>query len=371
MAGKQKVRKACLVAILLTLLLQAGCAFKDIDKRIFVVAIGIDPSDKVKNGFRVTLKLAKPIGDVKAAPSPSFAYISNDAESVAEAVHGIETRVDKTLEFGHSKIIVMHKDLIVRDIDTFMDFFTRRGDIQMISYVAVVEKTAEDVVSFEPLIETPTSIALYNYFDDTGTESPFVVTTFLFEFRREVLGKGIDTIMPIIDIDEENQEFKVNKSIVLKPGEKPVELSANETKHFNSIVNKAKGFSYKIQDDDMTMVLNLDKVNMNYKLLVGNGDPRIEMNVTKVGVIGESSHRLRVSQLEKYNKFASEELKKEVMDLLTKLQENNVDPIGFGLRYRATRLSRKDIMDEWDRIYPEIKFTVNMKIELKSTGAIE
>ncbi|WP_439897696.1 hypothetical protein, partial [Escherichia coli] len=78
--------------------------------------------------------------------------MSHDAESVAEAVHGIETRVDKTLEFGHSKIIVMHKDLIAKDIDTFMDFFTRRGDIQMISYVAVAEKTAEDVVSFEPLI---------------------------------------------------------------------------------------------------------------------------------------------------------------------------------------------------------------------------
>ena len=59
------------------------------------------------------------------------------------------------------------------------------------------------------------------------------------------------------------------------------------------------------------------------------------------------------------------------MELLTKLQENNLDPFGFGLRYRATRLSRKNIMEEWERIYPEIKFNVTVKVKLKGTGAVE
>lgn len=51
--------------IVIALLLQTGCAFKDIDKRIFVLGVGIDPSEKVEDGLRVTLKLAKPAGDVK------------------------------------------------------------------------------------------------------------------------------------------------------------------------------------------------------------------------------------------------------------------------------------------------------------------
>ena len=61
MAKKQKMKKGCMAAFLfLMMLLQAGCAFKDIDKRLFVVGIGVDPSEKVKDGFRVTLKFAKP-----------------------------------------------------------------------------------------------------------------------------------------------------------------------------------------------------------------------------------------------------------------------------------------------------------------------
>ncbi|MFS0577497.1 Ger(x)C family spore germination protein [Sporosarcina sp. 179-K 3D1 HS] len=372
MAGKQKIIKGGLASILLlSLLLQAGCAFKDIDKRVFVIGFGIDPSEKVRNGFRVTLKLAKHVGDVKQATSPPYFYISHDAESIAEAIHDMETRVDKVLDFGHSKIIIMHRELLDKDLDTFMDFFTRRGDIQMISYVAVADKTAEEVISFEPAIETPASIALYNYFDNTGTESPFVVTTFLFEFRREVLGKGMDTIMPIIGIDEENDEFVIDKSIILNWGVQPLELTREETKYFNSLVHKAYGFSYKIEKDDLVMIMNFDQIKMNYKIVLDQGNPRIDMNITKVGVVGEASKRLDNRNLEKYDKIAAKEIKKKVEGLLTKLQENNFDPFGFGLRYRATRLSRKDIADEWERIYPEIKFNVKVKIELKSTGVVE
>ena len=190
MEKKQKMIKGCIAAgLFLMMLLQAGCAFKDIDKRIFVVGIGIDPSEKVKDGFRVTLKLAKPIGNVKQATTPTYAYLSHDADSVAIAIAEMETRVDKLLDLTHNRIIIMNKELLTKDLDTFMDFFTRRGDIQMVCYVAVAATTSEETISFEPTIEAPASIALYNYFDNTGTESPYVVTTFLFEFRREVLGR--------------------------------------------------------------------------------------------------------------------------------------------------------------------------------------
>lgn len=366
------IKGSLAATLLLAMLLQAGCAFKDIDKRTFVVGIGIDPSEKVRNGFRVTLKLAKPIGNVKQESSPTYAYISHDADSVAVAIHEMETRVDTVLDFGHNRIIVMNKELLTKDLDTFMDFFTRRGDIQMICFVAVAAKTSEEVVRFEPAIEAPASIALYNYFDNTGTESPFVVTTFLFEFRREVLGKGKDTVMPIIDVDKENQEFHVDKSIVLKWGAKPVELTADETKHYNSLVNKASGFSYKIEENGMFMVLNIYEIKFKFKIVLNEGEPRIDMYIRKVGVVGESNHRLSVNHLEEYDKLAAEEIKKQITALLTKLQENNIDPFGFGLRYRATRLSRKGLDKEWEeRIYPEIKFNVSVDVELKSTGAVE
>lgn len=373
MSGNQKVMKGFFSIIMVSaLLLQAGCAFKDIDKRIFVLSIGIDPSQKVKDGFRVSLKLAKPAGEVKAEASQSFTYLSIDSESIAEAIRELESHVDKKLDMGHNRSIVINKELLSKDLDTFMDYFTRRGDIQMIAYVAVAEKTAEETVSFAPDTEPPATIAISNFFDNTGTESPYVVTTFLFEFRRQVLSKGINTVLPIIDFNEEQKHFVVNKSIVLKWGGEPLELTQEQTKYLNSLINNVTEFNYKIEEDDLSMALTMDEVKMKYQIVLDEGKtPRIDMKITKVGVISESSKRLNNSDLKKYDKIVADDIKKKVMDLLTTLQENDVDPFGFGLRYRATRLSHKDILDEWKRIYPEIEFNVTMDIDLKSTGAVE
>ncbi|WP_432361076.1 Ger(x)C family spore germination protein [Sporosarcina sp. UB5] len=372
MASKQKRIKGYISStLLLVMLLQAGCSFKDIDKRMFVVGIGIDPSEKVNDGFKVTLKLAKPIGNVKQETTPTYVYLSNDSKSVADAVQIMENRSDKVLDFGHSRIIVLNKEILSKKPEAYMDFFTRRGDIQMVSYVAAAENTSEEILSFEPQLETPASIALYNYFDNTGTESGYILTTFLFEFRRALLGSGINTIIPIIGIDKENEEYKVDKSTIIRVGEKPFELTAEETKLFNTLENRTIGYTYKMEVEDHIMVLNFKQSKMNYNLIANEGNPRIDMNVTNVGVIAESNKRLNNNDLHKYNQMTKKDLETKIVDLLTKFQENDVDPFGFGLRYRATRLSRKGIMDEWKSIYPEIKFNVKVNVELQGTGPIE
>lgn len=359
------------LAMMAALLLQTGCAFKDIDKRIFVLAIGIDPSEKVRDGFKVTLKLAKPSGDVKLAISQDFTYLSHDSDSIAEALRKLETHVDKKLDLGHARSIVINKELISKDLNKFMDVFTRRGDIQMISYVAVSEKTAEETVKFSPDTEPPATIALFNFFDNTGTQSPYISTTFLFEMRRKLLNKGIDAVLPIIDINEEQKSFVVNKALVLRWGKKPLELTELQTKYLNSLIKDVNEFNYEIKEDDHHMILFINRVKMHYKIILDDGPPRIDMYIVKIGIISESDRDLNNAHVKKYSKEAEDDIKKKVVELLTKLQENNLDPFGFGLRYRATRLSREGLMDDWERIYPEIKFNVNVRVELKATGAIE
>jgi spore germination protein KC len=367
--NKMKIAISSIIPVF-SLLLLSGCAFKDIDKRIFVVAVGIDPSEEVQNGFRVTLKMADPIGNVKQQAAPSYSNLSHDAESVAEAIRDMDARVDKVLEFGHSRMIIMNEKLLSENLDTFLDYFVRRGDIQMISYIAVAEN-AEEAVSFQPETETPASIALYNFFDDTGTESPFIITKFLFQFRREVLSDGIHTVLPIIEVNKKESEFVINKSIILKRNEEPVKLDPIQTKYLNSLAYQASGFSYKIKEDDLLLVLNIDEVKMKYEIILDDGPPRIDMKITKVGVVGEANKRLDIKHLKKYDAIVAKDTKAKALDLLKTLQKNDVDPFGFGLRYRATRFSHDGIIDDWNRIYPEIEFNVTMDIRLRGTGTIE
>lgn len=358
--------------ILLASLLQAGCAFKDIDKRLFVSAIGIDPAENIEKGFKVTLKVALPFGAIKESSKPSYAYLTKEGESVGEVIRLLGTHVDKVLEFGHMKTIVINEELMEDGIELFMDYFVRRGDIQMIAYVAAAKPSAETILKVEPATEAPASVSLFNLFGDTGLTSPFVITTFLFQFRREFLADGISVTVPIIRTDKDRQELIVNTAVVVDREHKIVEMNDVETKYFNTLFRGASGFTYKVEEGEDRFLLNISRIKMDYKIKTKNTIPKaIEMDIRMVGSIGEANHPLSLAKLDEYNDISSRAIEDKVRKLLTDMQEHGVDPFGFGLRYRATHLAREGLLAAWKDAYKDLSFQVNVDMRLQGTGTIE
>lgn len=60
-----------------------------------------------------------------------------------------------------------------------------------------------------------------------------------------------------------------------------------------------------------------------------------------------------------------------ILELLTYFQKQNVDPLGFGLRYKATNLHTSDTYKEWESLYPQAKFTLDINVNIISTGKME
>ena len=58
--------------------------------------------------------------------------------------------MDKELDFGHTKMLVFDKKILEKDMKESLDFFIRRRDFQMVSWVAVGKPSAEKVVKVEP-----------------------------------------------------------------------------------------------------------------------------------------------------------------------------------------------------------------------------
>ncbi|WP_301108008.1 Ger(x)C family spore germination protein [Sporosarcina sp.] len=365
--------KIVLVFFLMTgVLLQTGCAFKDIDKTLFVVAIAIDPVENNEERYKVTLKVSLPFGAIKEAEKPSYAYLSNEGDSIGECIRMLETYADKVLEFGQMKTILVHELLMTDHLKDFMDYFMRRGDVQLIAFVAGASPSAEEIIKVEPETEAPASVSLFNFFGGTGTESPFITTTYLFQFRRDFFSDGINPVLPLIETNEEQTELRINNAIVIDQHKEPIKLDNQETKYYNSLVKGASGFSYKEIKGDFQLLLNISRIKMDYQIIAENDEPQsIEMNVKMVGTIGESNQPLSLKKLDEYNQMASNTTEKIISKFLKKMQEHEVDPFGFGLRYRATRLERDGQIDKWNRAYPDLDVHVNVDVKLQGAGTIE
>ncbi|GED25369.1 hypothetical protein BAG01nite_14710 [Brevibacillus agri] len=57
--------------------------------------------------------------------------------------------------------------------------------------------------------------------------------------------------------------------------------------------------------------------------------------------------------------------------VLRKLQTLGVDPIGFGLRYRATHYEREKDWERWKAIYPRLDWQIKVNIDLVGSGGIK
>ncbi|MDQ0230448.1 hypothetical protein J2S19_001704 [Metabacillus malikii] len=53
------------------------------------------------------------------------------------------------------------------------------------------------------------------------------------------------------------------------------------------------------------------------------------------------------------------------------MRDNNLDPFGFGLRYRARSFDNDHEYKKWSNMYQDVEFTVNVKTTIRSTGVIE
>ncbi|MEH7491570.1 Ger(x)C family spore germination protein [Neobacillus niacini] len=345
----------------------SGCGFKDIDKRIFVVSVGVDPAKNSDKKFLVTLKLAIP--NVQEV-SNEFLIIAEEGDTIAEAVRIMKAKVDKELDFSHAKLIVYNEKILKPEIEKNLYYwFIRRRDFQEMSWVAIGKPSAQEVLKLKPKSERLPSNSLFLILGKDGSESAYVIAEFLFDFKKRFSEKGLDPLLPIIEVKK--NIFEIDKVGLLDKKGLKLQLSPKETMILNFFVNEEPKTALKIENGEQSFVIDIQGVKTNYKLMTDSlKQPYIKVDIKLQGRIEEALFDVSNKNLRQYEKMANTFTKKQVRDVLVKLQKSKVDPLGFGLRYRS-RHFEKDDWETWERLYPEIKFKVNADVQIKDTGLVE
>ncbi|PGT82351.1 Ger(x)C family spore germination protein [Bacillus sp. AFS040349] len=363
-----KIRILLVVSAMLLFL--GGCGYKDIDRRFFVVSVGVDKSEGNENKYDITLKLAVPSSETKTGSNESR-MMTESAETISEAVRIIKSKVDKELDFSHTKMIILGENIVEEDLTNILDWFYRRRDIQAIAWMAVGSPSALSVLEAEPPGERVPSNALFLSFGNFGTETPYITSIYVFDFRRKQTERGIDPVLPIIKTDEE--AFSINKTSLLSNMKQALILSGEETKYFNMLRNRASKFEIKVvKAGKPYFVFSTDKIKASFDLKTDkNNRPVISYDVHLSGIVEEAFETLDEGKASEYEKKVKIEVKKQINSLLKKMQKEKVDPLGFGLRYRATKTGKEfNKIEKWDEIYPDVQFKVNISVEMKNVGII-
>jgi spore germination protein KC len=355
-----------ILALALIFAMLASCGFRDIDKRFFVVVIGIDKGET--KACRVSLKLAIPAPQIRPGDE-KFEVVSKEADTVAQAIRLLKSDVDKEFDFGHAKMIVLGKEYAKDSLAEKLDIFFRRRDIQQSSFIAIGEPTAAEILQIHPKSERTPGNALLLSFGREGTDSSYIATAFLFDTFRRLKETGKDPFLPIIKAVKDT--FEINRVAVYNKEIMKAILSRDETRLFNELVRGRTRFEIRSDESDPPYTLAVQDFNSSYTISTPkNGKPTVNLDVKIRGIAEEASGELFNRDWNELERSAAELTAKRYKRLLEKLQEHGVDPIGLGLKFIATRHNAERDWEEWQKIYPEVDFNVNVKVRLMGTGLI-
>jgi Ger(x)C family germination protein len=364
-------QRGVLILLLLVCLAMTGCNFKDIDRRIFVVAIGIDPGEAAGT-FKVSLKLAIPQGDVTKIDE-KMQIISEESESISEALRIMKSKVEKELDYVHCKSLILGEQVAAKDIRHVVDWAVRRRDIQLILNFAVGKPGALEVLQVKPPSERIPSNSLILAMSGQGTESPFISSVYSYQLMRSIYENGIDPILPIIEAQGKEQ-FLIDKIALLDKNRIKLVLSPDETRLFNLLSRSNLRTNFPAHIGDGMYQYYTESSSSSYRILTPQGEePSIHYKIKIKAILEENSTQDMITHhmLQKIAAAGEAELSKSVTALLVKIQQNDMDPLGWGLHYGARHWNNDTEMGIWESLFPRLKFRVSAEVDIKYSGMIK
>ncbi|MGO4495354.1 Ger(x)C family spore germination protein [Paenibacillus sp. 2RAB27] len=359
---KIKLFLTCLSLLLICTSL-SGCGFKDIDKRFFVVAMGVDWTGKEDKPYLVTLRLAIPASKVGEGLAESQIEYQ-EAKSIAEAVRNLKAHVDKELDFGHCRMFLFGESLAKVSLEEPLNWLTRRRDIQLISYTAVAEPTARKLLEAIPTTERLAGNSFFLTFGKEGTVSPYTVTALLFDTFRRFKETGLDPYFPIISFD--GNSYVVEHLALLNKKTQRTVLNPQETQLYNLSANKFSKAGIMITYSGEPLSFYVARVTKHITISKET-TPVVKLTLSLTGMIEQGAIGLDIHKVQPQ---LEQQVNQSVEALLYKIRDANVDPYGFGLHYLGQHFGKEKDWEHWQSVYPEVKFEVETHVKIESTGLV-
>lgn len=277
-------------------------------------------------------------------------------------------QTDKPIYSGKIEVILYSKELAKHDLTRLTDTLIRDPSIGNTVYLAVVDGKAEDVL-IKQLGNVDKGTYLSNAIEH-NIQSGILPKTNLHLFSYAQSAEGMDPFLPIIK--PKNGNPLITGVALFNQGEFVYQTKEHENVIFKMLVEQSsnkEGFSAKLGEKLFASVYNISsKVSYNIPEPMTNSPIIINLNIE--AVLREfTGDKIDKKEIRKIEKKMENVLKKRAEKLIVKLQKLDVDPLGVGEQVR-TRTRSWD-KKEWEKLYPNIPFQVNVKLNILESGAVE
>lgn len=389
-------RRARLLALLLALLLMAGCwSRREIQELAFIMIVGVDWNEE-KEEYDITFQMARP-GKV---PSPggggggggggseegSF-YVTVSARNLAEALRELRHFKSRQTFLGHLQAIVVGDEVARRGLGPTLDFLWREVDVRPSIDVMVARGKAGPMVAAHPALEYLPGRGFPHLMERVSTHSTVPRVT-LARLIYAVLQEDLSPMVPLLEVREtigpgggtapSFRDPEIIGSAIFDQDVLVATLDRAESRGVMWARGEVKRTTLIYPDPGRggeITVLRIRRGGGGISLEPRrSGLPRAKVKVLATGDFlqsGRIPETLSPEMIERLEREAEQVIKREVEAAVAATKAAGSDPIGFGevLRRSAPEVWQR-VRGRWDETYPDLPVTVEARVEIKRTGML-
>ncbi len=376
-------RSLLVLLILLTLILVifslTGCwDSTDIDQRSIVMGVGLDTemfSDDLVMTIEVPVLTSFVTGSDESGSSENTKVIlSTSGTGIAKMANQLENRVWREIFFGHTKVIIIGEDLARQGIGPLIDFFDRNPKLERRLKLVIADGRAQDIFETESFREPLASVYLSQMLEVSTANTRLVIQNFQDTLRH--LEHNGDAIVP--RVRGEKEELTAAGGALIKDYKFIAWLGENETQAISFLYNNVKGgivsaqvehalYTYTIRNSRTKISPHLDPTTEKLSFLI-----EVEAEGDLVEVFCPQAQKTVVKALDEIEIKLNKIIGDEIRHTLKKLQDLQVDPIGFSIltKRKYPKFWQEHKLHWKETILPQIEFEVKTDFTIRHTGIL-
>jgi spore germination protein KC len=371
-----------------------GCwQYRELNDLAIISAIGID---KEEDEYLVSVQIInvkKQTKDFSGGDESPVTVYEGRGKTLGEALNTIELESPKELYLGHIDMVVIGEETARIGLREYIDFLLRDREVRKI-YPFVIAKGAKaiDLLNVLTPIETLPSANLVSIIS-TSEKTNGTITNRTFDnvlMCLYVRGRhpGI-TAIEIIGPEEEGEETDnisstTPKTRLLATGPAIMKddkllgyLTDDQGLGYNIIRDRVISsiISFPCDDEGNYGAVKIDKPKVNLKTSVKEDEPFTDLKVDVTATLTDYNCKADLQKsksIDKIEKWVNDEIKSILEDIIEATQKDyKSDILGFGEKlYHDHYKYWEKVEKDWDEMYSELKYKVEVKTKINNTGSI-
>ncbi|MEV2910619.1 Ger(x)C family spore germination protein [Paenibacillus larvae] len=373
----RREEKNQLTLLSLSILVLAGCGDQVIvENATLALVYGMELEDDRLNIYEIN-----PVFNKNAEKKYEVYKVSTDTTRHARPL--FNSKMNGQLVTGKLQLLMFSEDMLKKEgIMPFLDSLYRdaknAANMRLITVKGSISSILNSEFKDKPILPTYLTNLI-----DVGKKTNQAVFLTGQEFHTQAFEKGITPAITEIEKKEKNIQIS-GSSLLDNRGKYKASLSRRESALLLMLQRKAYmplSLTLTMPTEDLLenkngkgfITMTVFNTKRKVKTRFSQGQFVFDVHLKMEVAIEERTFEANIdNELRKFTKVLNEHIKKELDALLEKIQQNKLDPIGFGIYARAFCYPEwKKVKDNWPETFAEAKVNIYPNITVREHGITE